>query len=151
MCTQEAVSGFYCGVDRIKPTQIDFRALNIHLGSDKTIVQDQIVFWFITHTGIKGINLNPTELFACLGLVERHPPSPCIFAVSGLITMKFCTGLDHQSVCSNMKKDQHKSYKSVQVSYKEISYKQEALSSILLAGQWAYTEYSSFLGPPKGE
>ena len=27
--------------------------------------------------------------------------------------------------------------------------KQEALSSILSAGQWAYTEYSSFSGPPK--
>ena len=29
--------------------------------------------------------------------------------------------------------------------------KQEALSSISSAGQWAYTEYSSFSGPPKGE
>ena len=28
---------------------------------------------------------------------------------------------------------------------------QEALSSISSAGQWAYTEYSSFSGPPKGE
>ena len=29
--------------------------------------------------------------------------------------------------------------------------KQEVLSSISSAGQWAYTEYSSFSGPPKGE
>ena len=28
---------------------------------------------------------------------------------------------------------------------------QEALSSISSVGQWAYTEYSSFSGPPKGE
>ena len=27
---------------------------------------------------------------------------------------------------------------------------QEALSSIYFAGQWAYTEYSSFAGPPLG-
>ena len=36
-----------------------------------------------------------------------HPP-PCIFVVSGPVTMKFCTGIDHQSVSSNMKKDLHK-------------------------------------------
>ena len=29
--------------------------------------------------------------------------------------------------------------------------KQEALSNISSVGQWAYTEYSSFSGPPKGE
>ena len=32
-----------------------------------------------------------------------------------------------------------------------LHYQQEALSSILSAGQWAYTEYSSFSGHPKGE
>ena len=30
-------------------------------------------------------------------------------------------------------------------------FKQEALSSISSVGQWAYTEYSSFSGPPEGE
>ena len=30
-------------------------------------------------------------------------------------------------------------------------FQQEALSSISSAGQWAYTEYSSFSGPSKGE
>ena len=32
-----------------------------------------------------------------------------------------------------------------------VYFQQEALSSILSAGQRAYTEYSNFSGPPKGE
>ena len=32
----------------------------------------------------------------------------CIFIVSGPITMTFCTGIYHQSVSSNMKKNLHK-------------------------------------------
>ena len=38
----------------------------------------------------------------------------------------------------------------ISVKFEFIS-QQEALSSILSAGQRAYTEYSSFSGPPKGE
>ena len=37
----------------------------------------------------------------------RHPP-PSIFFVSGPITMKFCTGVDHRYVNSNIKKDLYK-------------------------------------------
>ena len=32
----------------------------------------------------------------------------CIFIVSGPITMTFCTGIYHQSISSNMKKNLHK-------------------------------------------
>ena len=42
-----------------------------------------------------------------LGVGASTPP-PYIFIVSVPITMKFCTGIDHQNVSSNKKKDLHK-------------------------------------------
>ena len=39
----------------------------------------------------------------CLGLGGGICP-PCIFVVSEPSTIKFCTGIDHQSLSSNMEK-----------------------------------------------
>ena len=45
--------------------------------------------------------------FTCLGFLGEgggHPTPPITFVVCGPITTKFCTGIDSQSVNSNMKK-----------------------------------------------
>ena len=46
------------------------------------------------------------ELFRGCGC---PPPLPCIFVVSGRITMKFYTGVDNHRITSNIKKDFQKS------------------------------------------
>ena len=48
------------------------------------------------------------SLFDMFGFGGAESARPSFFVVSGRITMKFCTGIDHQSPSSNVKKDLHK-------------------------------------------
>ena len=49
-----------------------------------------------------------SDIFFKYSLSASASARPSIFGVSGRITMKFCTGIDHQSLSSNVKKYLHK-------------------------------------------
>ena len=71
-------------------------------------IQTVILKVFILSLTLIGLGFSDMLRFGGAGGGEVSISPQCIFIVSGPITMTFCTGIYHQSVSSNMKKNLHK-------------------------------------------